>query len=243
MTSTAVAQAEAVAQEATRAAAEAETLGMLASVAHELRTPLSALAASAEMLEVADDPEDRRRFAAIIQRQSRRLNGIVEGLLWAYRINSGDAAAVDEVVDVRRLLRQVADDHRPLFPQHVFSVEVVGEPRVLTRAGALAIVVGNLLSNAAKYSPPGSTVRVVARERGRRVEVRVRDQGPGVPPALRERVFEAGERCGQRGPGFGLGLFIARRICAAIGAEIRAEEPGDGKGACFVVTLQRGGAL
>jgi two-component system sensor histidine kinase KdpD len=100
------------------------------------------------------------------------------------------------------------------------------------------MILGNLVSNAAKYSPAETPVRIYCDRVGGHTRFRIEDEGPGVPDFLRLRVFRAGERGVFGGDsGCGLGLFIASRLCDAIGAEIQIENNDNRRGACFAVTL------
>jgi signal transduction histidine kinase len=215
--------------------AGAATLDLLSSIAHELRAPLSSLTASVEMLPLAGD-RDRERFTRIIQRQAMRLTGIVEGLLDAYRAGRGELTIVPELLPARDFLEALCEEQAALFPAHRFQIdsnggEMASDPRLL------AIVVGNLLSNAAKYSPAGSTVvaRFCADDAGRRIEVE--DEGGGVPAELRDRIFERGERGASAIPGHGLGLHIASQLCEAMGAELTLGDALSGRGCRFTVRL------
>lgn len=216
------------------------TLELLSSIAHELRTPLSALTASAEMLQVADDGDSQRRFAAIIQRQTSRLTSIVEGLLESYRAGDGELADTGAGVDIEDLLFELCGEHELMFPRHRWVLDVKPGANGACDRRALGMVLSNLMTNAAKYSPVDSTVRIVCEQREGTIAIRVSDEGPGVPEFLRRRIFSAGDR-GTRNDrdGCGLGLFIARRLCDAIGAELEVESR-DGEGACFTVRLNTG---
>lgn len=213
------------------------SLELLSSIAHELRAPLSSLMASAEMLQTAE-PDDQERFGAIIQRQAQRLANIVEGLLEAYRAPRAGRSRVREIIDVEDLLTEVCGEQEVLFPRHRFTVDAPSGRRVSADRKALTMVLGNLVSNAAKYSPAETTVRITCDRSNARTTFRVYDEGPGVPAALRRRIFRPGDR-GMLGgdAGCGLGLFIAQHLCEAIGADIAIEETPTGRGSCFAVTL------
>jgi signal transduction histidine kinase len=218
----------------------APALDLLSSIAHELRAPLSSLTASAEMLPLAGDGE-RERFANIIQRQALRLSGIVEGLLDAYRAARGELKLVPEVVHARPFLRTLCEEQATLYPTHRFRAMAERRDELAADARLLAIVVGNLLSNAAKYSPAGSvvTARYRSDHDGRRIEVI--DQGHGVAKQYRERIFERGVRATTSVPGDGLGLFISSQLCQAMGAELSLAHTSTGGGSCFVVHLGAAG--
>ncbi len=214
-------------------------IGLLSSIAHELRTPLSALSASAEMLETSSDVGEQKHFAAIIQRQAQRLNGIVEGLLEAHRASRGELRKVRSIIDMDVFLAELCEDQQRVFPHHRFESTVEHARQLSSDPRLLGIILTNLLSNAAKYSPAGSTVRLECRREGASTSIRVQDEGQGVPEFMRRRIFEAGERgLAEQQPGFGLGLFVAQWLCDVIGAEISVEDSCNGRGSCFVVTLQ-----
>ena len=229
-----------LAERTASASASDATLALISSIAHELRTPLAALSASAEMLDTADDEDDRRHFSAIIQRQTRRLNDIIESMLQAYGATSARPVDPGAARGLARLLEEARAEQQSAYPGHRFIAEI--EPGRTTSADErmLAIVVTNLLSNAAKYSPVNSTVRLVCRREGEDVCIRVEDQGSGVPEYMRQDIFRAGERAGRcEQPGLGLGLFVVHRLCAVLGARIMVEDTTEGEGACFVVTLPK----
>jgi signal transduction histidine kinase len=218
-------------------ASHEDPLELLSSIAHEIRAPLAALTASAEMLRSADG-ETQLRFTEIIERQALRLHTIVEGLLEVYRAPRDEVRRVRDIVHVGKLLAEVADEYGRLFPHHVFRAQTSGRATALINRRLLGIALGNLVSNAAKYSPPGSTVSLTCDVSAGRTVFHVRDEGPGVPEFLRKRIFEAGERGLHGGDsGFGLGLFIAQRVCDAIGADIDVDTNDDGRGACFTVSV------
>jgi two-component system sensor histidine kinase KdpD len=212
------------------------TLDMLSSIAHELRTPLAALAASAEILPTAEE-EEREKLANIISRQAKRLSGIVDGLLDAYRYSNGKAIESRELANLAELLDDLAAEHAVVFPRHRFVVESDGQTFAAVDRRALGMIISNLLTNAARYAPEHSTIEITCRQERGRTEIRVADEGPGVPSHLHLRPYRPGVRGESRpAPGCGLGLFIAEQLCAAIGAELKLERRPAG-GACFVVVV------
>jgi two-component system sensor histidine kinase KdpD len=183
------------------------------------------------------DGDSRQRFAAIIERQAERLNTIVDGVIDAYRARDGELTVECEWVDVAELLDELASDYATLYPRHRFVVNVEGSPQIETDRRLLGMVISNLLSNAAKYAPPGTTVEVTSRRTSAAIHLRVDDEGPGVPEHVRGRMFEAGERGrGHAAPGCGLGLFIADILCRALGGTL-AYEQRPGGGASFALSL------
>lgn len=194
--------------------------------AHELRTPIAALTAQAEVaLGAADDRERRRALEAVLQ-AARRMARLVEQLLTLARADSALPAAWPSV-DLAAIVRGVAGELAPGAIERDVEVEVDAPEHVEVRgeAGWLGILVRNLVDNALRHAPPGTAVAIALREDDDAILLEVADRGPGVPaadlPRLGER-FRRGE--GALG-GSGLGLSIVRRI-----AELHATAPEFGPG-------------
>jgi two-component system phosphate regulon sensor histidine kinase PhoR len=216
----------------------------LSNVSHELRTPLASIRALAETLESGDvDPgEETHEFVHRIVQQADRMTTLVNEFLDLSRIESGaielhpEAIAVDELVaESIALLRQRADAASVTLT----SVGGAGLRFEADRAAVLRVV-NNLLDNAIKFSPAGSTVTVEAADAGDLVAISVRDQGPGIPPSDLPRVFERfykGDQSRADG-GVGLGLAIVKHTVRLHGgtAEARSEP---GQGATFTVRLPK----
>jgi two-component system, OmpR family, sensor kinase len=223
--------------EATARASEARTRRFVADAAHELRTPIAGVQAVAEAALAPDmAPEERERLHLLILRESRRAGRLVDDLLVLARLDAG-LELRREPVDLLELARGEAERARLVAPdQHV---EVRGEPATVPGdASRLAQVLGNLLDNARRHAGQGAvTVTVSA---GDPATVLVTDDGPGVPPADRERIFDRlvrlDEARGEDG-GAGLGLAIARGIAQAHGGDLRCVDPPSGKGAAFELRL------
>jgi len=233
---------ERLAEEATRAQVlervDEQRGALLRSVSHDLRTPLASIRAVASDLRdgTAYDEETRIELLATVCEEAERLDRIVANLLSLSRIEAGaltpdrQAVAVDELVAdrVRRL--------GGLFRQTRLQVEVPADlPLVDGDYTQLDQVVTNLMENAARYAPPASIVRVSAEERNGAVELRVADEGIGVPDWERLRIFEA-FRKGEGSRSSGVGLAICKAIVEAHGGTIDVERTVGG-GATFVVCL------
>lgn len=222
---------------------------LVANVSHELRTPLAALSARLENL--ADGVEEAD-VAALEQTlgQTRRLSTLVSDLLDLSRLDAGltDLALTD--IEVDGFLRAALEDANALGREVSFELSV--SPAALRVQGdplRLRQLVGNLLTNATRHSPPGGVVRVVAGliEAGdgvARWSLDTSDEGPGIAPADRERVFERfGTLAGNEGGSTGLGLAISRWVCVLHGGTIRFVDPlpdsnaGPGQGARVRVEL------
>ena len=209
----------------------------LAEAAHELRTPLAVLSGNLDLLAGwgGDDPAVRAESADAMQRTVRRMRRMVDDLLTLERAPVSVRAG--SRVDLADLAAELAEDAAALAP----GLDVAAEappPRVLALADPDAIrrVAWALLENAIAYTPTGGRVRVrVGRDRGQ-VWLAVEDNGPGIPPPERERVFERFYRGdpksvaaqGSAGGGLGMGLAIARALAQAMGGSLRLDEAAGG---------------
>ncbi len=206
---------------------------LVADASHELRTPVTALRTNAEILLDEQDlpPAQQRALLADVVDQTEELSALVADLIELAR---GDQPAeavedvrLDELVDeaVERARRHAT---RVVFATSLDRVTVAGIPERLGRA------VNNLLDNAAKYSPPGSTVDVVLRGG----ELTVRDHGPGVPPDELPHIFDRFFRAtnARERPGSGLGLAIVKQVAERHGGHVRAAA-ADGGGLAVTLSL------
>ena len=203
---------------------------LVADASHELRTPLTILRTNVEVLLRAENlaPEERARMLEEVRSQAEQLTELVGDLLDLSRIEDAqpEPVALDELVEsaVERTRRTAGVD----VETRLEPTTIRGVPIRLERA------IGNLLDNAAKWSPPGSRVEVLLRQG----ELTVRDHGPGIDPDDLPRVFDRFYRApGARGvPGSGLGLAIVRQVVEEHGGSVTAENDPAG-GARFRVRL------
>jgi signal transduction histidine kinase len=216
----------------------------LSVVSHELRTPLTALEGFAELLLTrAVPPERAARFLRHIHAEARRLGRIVAELLDLSRLEVGVSPdlkrePIELAAHVERQLELFAGVH----PEHRFSWKVEGAlPAIRADRDALDRVLQNLLSNAVKYSPRGGEVRVAARAATEGlVELRVEDEGVGIPARDIPRIFDKYVRIANQETasvrGLGLGLSLVRALVEAHGGRIEVESEA-GKGSIFRVIL------
>ena len=218
----------------------------VAAVSHQLRTPLTSIYGFAETLlrqDVLFDEDERRTFLSYIASESERLTGIVDELLNVARLDAGDLHVEPEPIDVASVVSEVVEsaEETGVANGHRLVVELPPEPlSAEADRDKLRQVFGILVENALKYSPNGGTVTVGARRGDGTVEVRVVDEGTGIPASEQERIFrkfyraEATVRDG--GGGTGLGLFIAKELVTAMGGRIWVES-AEGEGSKFAFEL------
>jgi PAS domain S-box-containing protein len=209
----------------------------LATTSHELRTPITVVQGFASTLasrwdKMAD--ADRRSAVQIIAERAGSLGRLVDQLLLGSRAGADQLAVSNGPFDLAGLLRGAAVAFRPLSDRHTLTADIPdGLPAAYGDPMATDIIVGQLLENAFKYSPGGGNVTVRARQADGRIEVTIEDEGIGIAPADRERVFErfvqgeTGDR--RRFGGIGLGLYIVRQLARAQDGEVAASaRPGGG---------------
>ncbi len=221
-----------------------------ADVAHEIRNPLTSLRSAVETLELVKDPSARDRLLGILQQDVQRLDRLVTDISNASRLDAELSRDSPKVMDLARLLSEVASlYHATAMPGAVdvrfVAIEAMEPVLVSGREGPLGQVFRNLIDNARSFSPHGGEVRVaVSQARGQAIAT-VEDDGPGIPAENLETVFDRFYTSRPKGAAFGgnsgLGLSIARQITAAHGGTIRAENrlrpDGSVAGARFTVVL------
>ncbi|MEH0168445.1 DUF4118 domain-containing protein [Roseateles microcysteis] len=218
---------------------------LLSALSHDLRTPLAVVYGMAQTLAAQPDLDGQaRELALTLSQQSQRVGAMVNNLLDMARLQSGAVRLnlqwqpLDEVVGSSlQALEQVLVGHR-------IELDLPkGLPLLNLDAALMERVLGNLLENAAKYTPPGSVIRIAARNPDGKLHLEVADNGPGLPAAQIDRLFDKftrGERESST-PGVGLGLAICRAIVEAHGGRIWAEAAEvSGGGARFCIELPLG---
>jgi two-component system OmpR family sensor kinase len=228
---------------ARRAASEARLRRFAADASHELRTPLAAIRGYAELARHHPGPVPRDLAHALsrVESESARMSVLVDELLLLAQLDAGRPLA-SEPVDLTRLAIDVASDARAAAPGHQWRLDLPDEPvEVRGDAHRLHQVLANLLSNAARHTPAGTTVTVALTTRPAAVQVSVTDDGPGIPadlqPALFER-FVRGDSSRSRAAGStGLGLAIVDAVIAAHHGQVAVtSRPGRTQ---FTITLPR----
>ena len=216
----------------------------VSTVSHELRSPLAVIEGFARTLsEHYDDidEETRKDSIEIMLKKSIALEGLIENILDMSRIEEGRLEVAREPFDIAALCREVGDEQERVEGLHEIVYDIGGAP--LTALGdreKTEVALGNLVRNALKFSPDGGSVTISAKKVGGMAEIGVIDEGIGVPPELRERIFERFYQIDSSEtrsfPGTGLGLYIARELVQSMGGEVGLAS-GPGEGSHFTLTL------
>jgi two-component system sensor histidine kinase KdpD len=213
---------------------------LLNSVSHDLRTPLATIAGAASSLVDRCRNEDRELLQSVVD-ESRRLNRLVENLLDMARLDSGSVSLNRQWHVLEEIVGVALDAAKRELGEHHVQIDIPAEFPLLHVDGfLLEQVLVNLLENAARYTPVGSEIEITAKAGNSRIEIRVADNGPGLPAGSEARIFDKFFRGSAIAPdgrrGVGLGLAICRAIVEAHGGRIAAANRAQG-GAEFVITL------
>jgi len=221
-----------------------------ADVAHEIKNPLSSIRSAIETLRRIEDPTKQRRLLQIIGDDVGRLDRLISDISDASRLDAELSRAALEPIDIAPILAILAEIHDATLQDGTptMTVDAPAEGLVVRGVeGRVVQVLRNLIGNALSFSPNNGTITLRGRETGNIIEISIEDEGPGIPDAKLEHIFDrfyserpAGERFGQHS---GLGLSISRQIVEAlrgrIAAENRRDEDGKIIGARFVVRLPK----
>ncbi len=223
---------------------EDEKADFLATVSHELRTPLTPIKGFLQTLlrrgsEFSD--EDRQQVYEVMLREEQRLERLVEQLLQATSLDHADKLLMVSAVGWAAIVDAQVRNLRTAHPDRDITLLVRRElPQALADPQLAGQVLANLLSNAEKFSPAGTPIKVTVGYDQSRIVTRVADAGPGIPEADRERIFDRFTRLGDHltrpQQGVGLGLYIARRSVEAMGGDVWVDEADTG-GAAFCFSL------
>jgi two-component system, OmpR family, phosphate regulon sensor histidine kinase PhoR len=212
------------------------------NLVHELKTPLTSLRLAAESLTGDPAPNDRKRFAERVVKEADLLTKIIDNLRQLGEIEAGSMAVEATEFDLAELVRESV---ARLGIDRPVNSDIPAAFTITTDRPKLVQALGNLLDNAAKFSPPGTPIDVQAEIARDEVRVSVRDHGPGISPEHWSRVFERFYKVDRARPreagGFGLGLAITKHLVQILGGRIWTEAARDG-GQVFTIALPRGAA-
>ena len=222
-----------------------------ADVAHELKNPLSSMRSAIETLRRIEDPTQQKRLMVIIGEDITRLDRLISDISDASRVDAELSRTATEPVDVAKILTLLAEIHEAIAGEGDAKMDLQAPAQGLVVKAVedrLVQVLRNLIGNAQSFSPPNGRIGLRAQEAGAMIEISVEDEGPGIPDAKLEHIFDrfyserpTGERFGQHS---GLGLSISRQIVEALKGRITAENRRDAAGsvvgARFTVWLPKG---
>ena len=230
--------------ERARITAETESLrsAMLSAISHDLKTPLAAILGAATSLGSYNsyfEQQGRNELVATIREEAERMSRFVVNLLDITRVESGTLEVRNEATDIGEVIGAAARRARQILGDHRLLLRIAPDLPLLDLDGViLEQTLFNLLDNAAKYSPPLSTITIEARRAGTQIVIRVLDEGPGIPPPDVQRIFEKFYRSaagGKQRAGTGLGLAICRGFVEVMGGRIIAGNRTDRTGALFMI--------
>jgi two-component system sensor histidine kinase KdpD len=226
-----------------RLAVETDRLrsALLTSISHDLRTPLASILGSATSLPGAQDAATREALVRNIQDEAERLNRFIGNLLDMTRLESGPLPTRTSLTELSDVVGSALRRAGKVLAGHSVQMRLEADLPLLELDDVLfEQALFNLLDNAAKYTPPGSHITINAWREGGQVKLQVQDEGPGIPAADLERIFEKFYRAGgpdHRRAGTGLGLSICRGFIEAMGGTITAANRTDRRGAVFTIAL------
>ena len=229
-----------------RLVAETDRLrtALLTSISHDLRTPLASILGSATSLKTQPEALDeaaKREMISTIQEEAERLNRFIGNLLDMTRLESGAIVPRSSMADLSEIVGSALERASRILEQHRIEVRLPADlPMLRLDVVLFEQVLFNLLDNAAKYTPAGSVIDFQARQGNGAVELRIIDEGEGIPAADLERIFDKFYRVhatDRRRVGTGLGLAICRGFVEAMGGHIEAGNRTDRPGAVFTLTL------
>jgi len=224
------AAAQAAEADALRKSEQLKT-ALLDAVTHDLRTPLTSIKAAISTIRAESvTPEVQRELFEVIEEEADRLNHFIQGMMDLAKLQAGEVTLASRNVAAEEMVEDALLRAEPLLDGHPVEVAIAsGLPSPKVDPRLISQVIFTLLENAAKYSGPLAKITVSVRQKENDICFRVEDEGHGISPELRGRVFEKFFRAGFQ-PGLGMGLAIARGIIQAHGGKIWIEDGSDGKG-------------
>ena len=209
----------------------------VANLVHELKTPITSLRLTAESLLGDPAPKDRARFAERLVKEADLMSRIIDNLRQLAELESGALSVETSSFNLKELIEELRSR---LGPERPVIVDMPQDLVISTDRPKLVQALGNLIDNAAKFSPQGTAVDIRSEVASSTVLISVRDRGPGISPEHWDRVFERFYKVDRARPreagGFGLGLAISKHLVQSIGGRIWTEAAQDG-GQVFFIAL------
>jgi len=201
---------------------------LMMAITHELKTPIAVGMLNLETLQKHHlDEQKKQRLIEMTLQEMNRLNALASNILVSAQLEAGKRSDKEEL-NLCDLVKNSVNDFRRRFPEKNWEISIADETVVYGDAFLLQILVNNLLENAVKYSPAKSTIKCSLAEDDSHVTQCIADEGPGIPPAERKKVFQKFYRIGNEetrsAKGTGLGLYLCRKIADDHGATIKIEQ-------------------
>lgn len=214
-------------------------------VSHELRTPMTMMMGFSELLlDGEPDPDTRRTWYEMIHSQTRRLARLIDQMLNVSELQAGHVSAELTLVDLGRVIGEVIEECSSSYPKHSFRLDAPPhELAVMADEDMLKQVLRNLVDNAAKFSPDGGPVDVIVSDHPEKglVKVAIEDEGIGVMPHDRDRLFQTFSRGSNPEvrtiQGVGLGLYTSKSLCESMGCVINFSKKRRGRGSRFSLDI------
>lgn len=213
------------------------------AVTHELKTPIAVAKLNLETLQLRklDDAQQQRLIYNTLQ-ETNRLNSLCNNMLISSEIEAGGYRITKEEINISELVQNCADDFATRFPQRNFHLAVKKDMFVTGDTLLLQMALNNLLDNAIKYSRRETNIAVNVFQSTQKIQVQVKDEGPGIPPEEKNKVFEKFYRMGneatRHAKGTGLGLYLTQKIIQAHNGIISIKD-NTPSGSIFVVELKQ----
>jgi len=212
------------------------------AITHELKTPIAITKLNLETLQKHQLDEGRRqKLIQMTLQEADRLNTLASNILVTSQLEQ-QRAVIKEELDFSDLIKSCVSDFMNRFPDRSWNISINPECELLGDAFLLQILVNNLLENAVKYSPPGSTVGCLLYEENDRLTLKISDQGSGIPDSEKKKVFQKFYRIGSEqtrsAKGTGLGLYLCKKIADDHKASLRIEN-NDSRGSVFIVRFEK----
>jgi signal transduction histidine kinase len=218
----------------------------VSNVTHELKSPVASIQLALETMAMRNLPEEKKHeFLEMMLSDTERLTALIDRILGAARIEKKRGKYRLEPVSMRRFVEEVLEEDRHLFEKdgHTILLEKGADARVAVDRPAMHVALANLIENAARYSPRGSTIRIRVQRDLRSCRLDVADSGDGIPRRNLKNVFKMFWRGMERpqfgGRSTGLGLYIVRNIVRDHRGKVWASSSGPGRGSTFTVRLPR----
>lgn len=223
----------------------------LATLAHELRNPLAPISNALQIWSrVGEDPQQSTRLREIMERQVQQLKRLIDDLLDVSRVSRGKIHLHKEPLELSSIIEGAVESAKPFIDEAGHTLEVnlpVEVVRIEGDSGRLMQVFGNLLNNAAKYTPRNGKIEIAGRVDGGFIEVTVRDTGSGIPEEMLLSIFEAftqvHHNLDRAQGGLGIGLTLVKNLVEMHGGTVDARSEGLGKGSEFIVRLPLLGSI